>query len=176
MHVPPAITETIAERVARLPSGCREVLGLAAVIGGDVNLPTLAAAADHDVASTLELIKAAVVAAMVEERGFGRFAFRHPLFRPAVYDQLGTALAANGHTAQARALLVRWDLEIRSMARDAEWLPAVVQLADVARLTGGHALARLGAPGVAALPRAVGGRRDRRGSARPGGAGDRGSR
>ena len=28
------------------------------------------------------------------------------------------------------------------MARDAEWLPAVVQLADVARLTGGHALAR----------------------------------
>jgi hypothetical protein len=104
LPVPPAITATNTERVARRPSDCREVLGLAAAIGGDVDLSTLAAAADQNVATTLALLEAAVVAAMVEERGFGRFGFRHPLFRAAVYEQLGTAARAAGHARIAAVL------------------------------------------------------------------------
>jgi len=71
-----------------------------------------------------------------EEMGVGRAGLP-----PTLAITQALVLAANGHTAQARALLDRWATEIRSMGRDAEWLPAVVQLADVARLTGGHSLA-----------------------------------
>ena len=51
-------------------------------------------------------------------------------------------LAVQGRGEDARALVARWDPEIRGLARDAEWIPALVQLADVAALTGGHVLAR----------------------------------
>jgi AAA ATPase domain len=104
LGVPPAITATIAERVARLPAGCREVLGLASAIGGDFDVATLAAAADHDVATTLDLLGTAVAAAIAEERGPGRFAFRHPLFHAAVYDRLGTAGRVAAHARIAAVL------------------------------------------------------------------------
>ena len=104
LRVPPAITATIVERVARLPAGCREVLGLASAIGGDFEVATLAAAADHDVVTTLGLLEEAVAAAIAEERGAGRFAFRHPLFRAAVYDQLGAAGRAEAHARIAVVL------------------------------------------------------------------------
>ena len=51
--------------------------------------------AAHDVPTTLGLLDEAVDAAIVEERGLGRFAFRHPLFRAALYDHIG----AGGRTA-----------------------------------------------------------------------------
>ena len=89
------ITATIAERVARLPAGCRDALGLASAIGGDFDVATLAAVAAHYVPTTLGLLDDAVDAAIVEVRGLGRFAFRHPLFRAALYDHIG----AGGRTA-----------------------------------------------------------------------------
>ena len=48
--------------------------------------------------------------------------------------------AVEGHTDGARAELEEWATEIRAMPEDAEWLPAVVQLADTATRTGKHAL------------------------------------
>ena len=104
LPVPPAITATITERVARLPRACRAVLGVASAIGGDFTVATLAAAADHDVATTLGLLAEAVAAAIAEERGAGRFAFRHPLFRAAVYDQLGAAGRVAAHARIAAVL------------------------------------------------------------------------
>ena len=104
LRVPPAITATISERVRRLPGDCRAVLGLASAIGADFAVATLAAAADRDVATTLGLLEAAVAATIAEERGPGRFAFRHPLFRAAVYDQLGAAGRVTAHARIAAVL------------------------------------------------------------------------
>ena len=97
LRTPPAITATIAERVARLPESCREVLGLASAIGVDFDVAMLAGVADHDVPAALGLLGEAVDAAIVEELGLGRFAFRHPLFRAALYDLLGAAGRAAAH-------------------------------------------------------------------------------
>lgn len=56
----------------------------------------------------------------------------------AITDALIHAVA--GRAAEARAELAQWAGEIRSMPQDAEWLPAVVQLADTASLAGDHVL------------------------------------
>ena len=104
LRVPPAITATIVERVARLPPDCRAVIGLASAIGADFDVATLAGVAERDVASTLGLLDPAVGAVIVEERGPGRFAFRHPLFRSAVYDHLGAAGRAAAHARIAVVL------------------------------------------------------------------------
>ena len=61
---------------------------------------------------------------------------------PALAITQALVLATEGRAGEARALLARWDAEIRSMSRDAEWIPALVQIADVARYTGEHPLAR----------------------------------
>jgi AAA ATPase domain len=104
LRVPPAITATIVERLARLPAGCRAVIGVASAIGTDFDASTLAVVADQDVPSTLGLLEPAVAAAVVEERGPGRYAFRHPLFRSAVYDLLGAAGRAAAHARIAAVL------------------------------------------------------------------------
>jgi len=104
LRVPPAITATITERVRRLSGDCRAVLGLASAIGADFAVATLAAAAGHDVATTLGLLEEAVAAAIAEERGPGRFAFRHPLFRAAVYEQLGATGRVAAHARIAAVL------------------------------------------------------------------------
>jgi hypothetical protein len=56
----------------------------------------------------------------------------------AVTDAL--VRAVEGHLDEARAELAEWQADIRAVPEDAEWLPAMVQLADTAALTGRHAL------------------------------------
>ena len=56
----------------------------------------------------------------------------------AITDALIHALA--GRAEDARSELAQWAGQIREMAMDAEWLPAVVQLADIASLAGDHVL------------------------------------
>lgn len=100
----PAITATIAERVARLPAGCRDALGLASAIGARFDAATLAAVTGSAVPVLLGDLDEAVRAAIVQERGPGWFAFRHPLLRSAVYDGLGTAGRAGAHARLAAVL------------------------------------------------------------------------
>jgi hypothetical protein len=126
--------------VARLPAGCREVLGLASAIGGDFDVATLAAAADHDVATTLDLLGTAVAAAIAEERGPGRFAFRHPLFHAAVYDRLGTAGRVAAH-ARIAAVLEGAAAEPAVLAHHLAQSAPLGNAADAARyaVAAGHA-------------------------------------
>jgi tetratricopeptide (TPR) repeat protein len=56
----------------------------------------------------------------------------------AISEALVHALA--GRADDARAELDEWATRIRALPEDAEWLPAVVQLADIASLVGGHVL------------------------------------
>ncbi len=104
LRTPPAITATIGERVARLPAGCRDLLGLASALGTDIDAVTLAAVADQDVTTTLGHLGEAVDAAIMEERGPGRFTFRHPLFQAALYDSVGAADRAAAHARIAAVL------------------------------------------------------------------------
>ena len=99
----PVIAATIGERVARLSVGCRELLGTASVIGTAFDVATLARASDCEVATVLDRLDEAVGAAILQERG-GGFGFRHPLFRSAVYDGLGTARRATAHARIAAVL------------------------------------------------------------------------
>lgn len=56
----------------------------------------------------------------------------------AISEALIHALA--GRADDARTELAQWAHRIREMTMDAEWLPAVVQLADIASLAGNHVL------------------------------------
>jgi hypothetical protein len=100
----PAIAATTAERVARLSGECRDVLGLASAFGVAFDASTVARAAGCAVATMLARLDEAVGAAIVHEEGAGAFAFRHPLFRSAIYEGLGTAGRAAAHARIAAVL------------------------------------------------------------------------
>jgi DNA-binding CsgD family transcriptional regulator len=86
---PEGVREVVAQRLARLDATTRSVLEIAAVVGPEFDLPTVA---NMDVAGT-ELhaaLEQAVSHGMIEEVGARRLVFRftHELVRRAIYDRL----------------------------------------------------------------------------------------
>jgi hypothetical protein len=105
-HLPasPAIAATIGQRMARLSEPCHDMLAFGAAMGAAFDVSTLARAAACDGGSVLARLDEAVIAAVVRERDDGRFEFRHPLFRTAIYNSLGTAGRAAAHARIAEIL------------------------------------------------------------------------
>lgn len=99
----PAISAIVNERIDQLSQGSREVVALLSAMGANAELPIVARAAGAKPAKVLSRLGDAVAAAVLVELE-GRFDFRHPLFRAAVYDGLGTAGRADVHARIADAL------------------------------------------------------------------------
>lgn len=89
--VPTVVRELVAARVDRLGEPVRRVLGLSAVVGTDFSFRMLRDAAEvtgvADDRGLLDALDIALAACVIEERD-GGYAFRHPLYREALYARL----------------------------------------------------------------------------------------
>lgn len=101
--VPLQVRALVASRIDRLGEDARRALALAAVAGMHTAFAVLRAASDLPEGPLLDALDLALAAQVLEERGDG-YAFRHPLFRAALYDRLSRPRRAQLHAALARAL------------------------------------------------------------------------
>ena len=160
--VPGSLSAAIADRVGFVTGPVREVLRAAALLGADFAVPDLAIVLGRSVADLIPAVDEACAVGVLAESGHG-LAFRHPLIRAALYDDMPAPVRAAWHRAAGRALAEAGappDRVARQLLRAADGGPAeptdewmLDWLARTADLLVGQA------PGVAAelLNRAVAG-------------------
>lgn len=105
--VPPRVRDVIAVRMGRLPAQVQDVLAWAAVGGMENDYPVLRRASNMEDRDLLDACDAALEARILEEQG-SRLAFRHPLFRRAIYDRLSRHRRRHLHSALAGAYAALW--------------------------------------------------------------------
>ena len=101
LAVPEGVREVIVSRVARLAPTTGEVLVVAAVLGRDVELVSLATVAGIDQGSALDALDEALATRLLDETGAGAFRFVHSLVRSALYGTLSATRKARLHLRAA---------------------------------------------------------------------------
>jgi DNA-binding SARP family transcriptional activator len=104
--VPESVRDTIARRLLRLSDQARRLLGIAAVIGQQFSLGTLALAAGVDVDEADDALAGSVRAGVVHERTgqVGAYEFSHALIQTVLREGLGAAREARVHRRIGDAL------------------------------------------------------------------------
>jgi DNA-binding CsgD family transcriptional regulator len=101
--VPRSLSAAIADRLGFVSGPVREVLRAAALLGVDFAVPDLAIVLGRTVADLIPVVDEALVAGVLSESGHG-LAFRHPLIRTALYDEIPLPVRAAWHHDAGRAL------------------------------------------------------------------------
>jgi tetratricopeptide (TPR) repeat protein len=104
--LPEGVREVIGRRLARLSEACNRVLGLAAVVGREFDLPVLQALGDLSEDRLLDVLDEALEARLVHEApgAAGRYTFTHALVRETLYGELTAARRARQHRLVAETL------------------------------------------------------------------------
>jgi class 3 adenylate cyclase len=104
--LPDSIREVLADRVARLGSAAETVLGTAAVIGSEFDLPVLAAVTHLPDQKLIDVLADAAAASLVRELpgSPGRYVFAHALVQQAMLVMLGPTRSASLHRKVAEEL------------------------------------------------------------------------
>lgn len=101
--VPDSLVAAITDRLDFLPRDARTVLQAAALLGVEFPVSDLAIVLGYRVAELVPVIDVATTAGVLRNAG-EKLAFRHPLIRTALYDDIATALRPAWHQDAARAL------------------------------------------------------------------------
>jgi DNA-binding CsgD family transcriptional regulator len=101
--VPGSLSAVIADRVGFVAGPVREVLKAAALLGADFAVSDLAIVLGRSVADLVPAVDEACAVGMLAESSHG-LAFRHPLIRAALYDEMPASVRAAWHRAAGRAL------------------------------------------------------------------------
>lgn len=159
LPIPESVKEVIGRRLDRLSRECNDVLGVAATIGREFGLPTLARVTEVPSEPLLDLLEEAVSARIVEEeaRSVGRYRFSHALTRETLYDELSAARRIRLHRRIGQALetIYRADPDAH-LAELAHHFVKAAPGGDIdravayARRAGEHAMALLGFEDAAA--------------------------
>ena len=106
LGVPEGVREVIGRRLARLSEPCNRVLGLAAVVGREFDLPVLQALAGLPEDRLLDVLDEALAARLVQEAPgvAGRYAFTHALVRETLYAEPTAARRARLHRQVAETI------------------------------------------------------------------------
>src|SRR5579862_3283581 len=102
--VPWDMVHGLRQRVAALPNGAQEVLGVAAVIGRVVPRRLLVAVTARDETAALAALEAACAAQLLREEGTEAYHFQHDVTREVVEADLGLARRVALHRRVAEAL------------------------------------------------------------------------
>jgi hypothetical protein len=109
LGLPAGVADTIRRRLQPLRSETRRILTVAAIIGGEFRLGTLAGAADVDLAAALAAVDEAARAGIVSgDPGERRFRFEHALVRETLLAPLAPGERSGLHADVARALRDRY--------------------------------------------------------------------
>jgi DNA-binding CsgD family transcriptional regulator len=101
--VPPSLSAAIADRLGFVSGPVHEVLRAAALLGVDFAVPDLAVLLGRSVADLVMEVDEARAAGVLTESDNG-LAFRHPLIRKALYDEMSASVRAAWHHDAGRAL------------------------------------------------------------------------
>jgi DNA-binding CsgD family transcriptional regulator len=100
---PDSLPEAIADRLDFLSEAARTVLRAAALLGDGFSVADLATVTNHSLAELLPALDEARAAGVLVAAD-DDLAFRHPLIRKALYDEMPTAVRIAWHQAAAWAL------------------------------------------------------------------------
>ena len=130
--LPPSVREVVRRRIRRLGDEVLRLLSTASVLGAEFHLQALADLAGMPPDTTLDLIEAAVAAAVLREiPGQSRFRFVHALVQHTLYDDLSQTRRRRLHRAAAETQ----ERLMSASASAAHWL-AAGDLADPLRAVG----------------------------------------
>jgi DNA-binding CsgD family transcriptional regulator len=101
--VPGSLSAVIADRVGFVAGPVREMLKAAALLGADFAVSDLAIVLGRSVADLVPAVDEACAVGMLAESSHG-LAFRHPLIRAALYDEMPASVRAAWHRAAGRSL------------------------------------------------------------------------
>jgi DNA-binding SARP family transcriptional activator len=103
LEIPDELRSVVRHRVARLSQPARQLMTIASVAAGPVDVSLLQRMfSEHD--GLLDAFDEATSAGLLVDCGRGRFAFAHALVRQAVYDDLSTARRLHLHRQLAGVL------------------------------------------------------------------------
>ena len=100
---PGSLSAAIADRLGFVPGPVRQVLRAAALLGVDFAVPDLATILDRSVAALVSPLDEARAAGVLAESS-GGMAFRHPLIREALYEEMPASVRTAWHRDAAHAL------------------------------------------------------------------------
>lgn len=124
---PDSLPEAIADRLGFLPEPVRTVLRAAALLGVAFSVADLTVVVGAELAALLPALDEARAAGVLVEAG-DDLAFRHPLIRTALYDEMPVAVRVAWHESAARAL-AEAGAPVERVAR--QLLPAMTTAKDV---------------------------------------------
>lgn len=101
--VPATLGEAIGDRLRFLTTAAREVLGAAALLGVEFSVADLSVVSGRPVAELVPALRDARAAGILIDAQ-DVLAFRHPLIRAALYDELPAPIRTAWHRDAARAL------------------------------------------------------------------------
>lgn len=104
--VPPTLRAAVIRRLEFLSAGARELLQVAALLGTVFSVADVAAVLDRPVTSMRDSVREAIDACVLTELP-GRLAFRHPLVRTVLGDELPASARQALHLQAAQALATR---------------------------------------------------------------------
>jgi DNA-binding CsgD family transcriptional regulator len=145
LHAPTSLGEVVAHRLATISPGARDVVAAAAVLGDHCSLAQVASVTG--VADSSAALGEAEGAGLLLERetpSGWQVSFTHPLFRQAVYQNLGAERRRALHLRAAAAVAGEAGLAHRSAAAvgpDAQLATDLDEAADKAALAGKLSLA-----------------------------------
>jgi predicted ATPase/DNA-binding SARP family transcriptional activator/class 3 adenylate cyclase len=106
LDVPSRVRLVVDGRVGRLPERARRDLVVAAVVGYEATVSTVAAASGRDALDVLDSLEVAAAHGLLVESGAERFRFGHALVRESLTTALSQSRRARLHLAVAEALAV----------------------------------------------------------------------
>ncbi|HWS47306.1 MAG TPA: AAA family ATPase, partial [Acidimicrobiia bacterium] len=106
IDLPASVRSVVEQRVARLGDDAVLVLSAAAVIGQDFDVDVLGAVTEAETTLVLDVLDAAVLAALVAETPdhAGAYRFAHALVQQTLYQQTSAARRRQMHSRAAEAL------------------------------------------------------------------------
>jgi DNA-binding CsgD family transcriptional regulator/tetratricopeptide (TPR) repeat protein len=102
-HAPESLPAAIADRLGFVPSGVREVLRAAALLGVEFAVSDLATVLGRGVVDLIPAVDEARAAGVLAESG-STLGFRHPMIRSALYEEIPAPVRAAWHREAGRAL------------------------------------------------------------------------
>jgi class 3 adenylate cyclase len=104
LAVPEGVRDVVGRRLSRLSERANTVLGVAAVVGREVQLEVLTNLVDADEDDVVDALDEAVRARLLEEVGADHYRFGHALVRTTLYDELSATRRRRLHRRVADVL------------------------------------------------------------------------
>jgi DNA-binding CsgD family transcriptional regulator len=111
--VPASLRSAVGEHLRSLPEPARELLKVASVLGREFTVSELAAMTAQPASQLMPPLEQALTAEVLTEAG-DRLAFRHDLFRQAIYQDIAAPIRCGLHRDAATTLLAQGGPVVRA--------------------------------------------------------------